>query len=373
MPAGEARDLAATRAQIEAWLGTRVEGATDLRLSEFRSAPGGLSSETLFCEASWNEDGTEHHKRLVLRIRPDGHHVIPDPDLMLQYELMKRMESQNVPVPSVWLAEPDGSVIGAPFFFMEELQGTILLPGHPQPANPDRAPSGPAWSPDDISQIYDNALQVLADLHKVDWRDGFEFVRWPGETALDGIISQVTRWYDVAKRDRDLGVVDAGMAWVLEHQPASTDCCVCWGDARPGNLVIADDLSIAGVLDWEMAVLGPPEADFGWWLMFEEVAFHGFVDGPWPDGVPDRDASIAIYEKFLGRPVEDLRYYEILAAFRLAVINVRLLELGAYGPLADGWILEDTEERMIINDPFTRLLARWLDLDVAGVPVGAAG
>jgi aminoglycoside phosphotransferase (APT) family kinase protein len=371
MTAREDRDLEATRTQIEAWLRTQLPEAQGVALSELRAASGGLSSETLFCGVSWSENGATHAKRLVLRIRPDGHHVIPDPDLMLQYEIMRRLEERSVvPVPAVWLAEPEGSVIGTPFFFMEELAGSILLPSAPQPANPTTESTGPSWSPEDLDQIYDNALDVLATLHKADWHDGFEFVGWPGQTALDGTINQVKRWYEVAKRGRNLGVIDVGMNWVLEHQPASTDCCLCWGDARPGNLVIADDLSIAGVLDWEMAVLGPPEADFGWWLMFEEVAFNGFTSSR-PDGVPDREETIAKYEKRLGRPVEDIHYYEILAAFRLAVINVRLLELGAYGPLSEGWILEDTDERMVINDPFTRLLARWLDLDVSGVPADA--
>ncbi len=374
MTAREDRDLEATRSQIEAWLRTQLPDAQELTLSELGASSGGLSSETLFCEVSWNENGAPRNKRLVLRIRPDGHHVIPDPDLMLQYELMKRLADRSIaPVPAVWLAEPEGSVIGTPFFFMEELTGTILLPGAAQPANPTTQTTGASWSATDLDRIYDNALRVLVDIHQADWQDGFEFAGWPGETALDGTINQVKRWYEVAKRGRDLGVIDVGLQWVVEHQPASTECCLCWGDARPGNLVIADDLSVAGVLDWEMAVLGPPEADLGWWLMFEEVAFHGFRPGPWPEGVPDRETTIAKYEKLLGRPVEDIHYYEILAAFRLAVINVRLLELGAYGPMSEGWILEDTEDRMIINDPFTRLLARWLELDVSGVPVGVVG
>jgi aminoglycoside phosphotransferase (APT) family kinase protein len=138
-------------------------------------------------------------------------------------------------------------------------------------------------------------------------------------------------------------------------------------------MVVAPDLSIAAVLDWEMAVLGPPELDLGWWLMFEKVAFEGFRTGvPWPDGVPDRATTIARYEVLLGRPDNDIHYYEILAALKLAIINIRLLELGAYGPIAEGWILEQTEDRMIIGDPFTRLLATWLDLDPTGEPVASA-
>jgi hypothetical protein len=50
------------------------------------------------------------------------------------------------------------------------------------------------------------------------------------------------------------------------------------------------------------------------------------------------------------------------------VINIRLLELGAYGPIGEGWVLESRDDRMIIGDPFTRLLATWLDMDPTGAP-----
>jgi aminoglycoside phosphotransferase (APT) family kinase protein len=367
------RDLVKTRSDIETWLRTQLPQSQDLAVSELRSAAGGLSSETLFCSVTWNEGPIAHAKRLVLRIRPDGHQVIPDPDPMLQYNLMQALgERSDVPVPGVWLADSAGAAIGAPCFFMEEVKGTILSAANPQPANPTDAVPPPRWSASELGQIYDNALKVLSDLHKVDCGDAFEFLAWPGATALDGTLSQVTRWYEFAKRGRALGVIDVAMQWVVDHKPENPDRCVCWGDARPGNLIIAEDLSVATVLDWEMAVLGPPEVDVGWWLMFEEVAFNRFQIGARPEGVPDREGMIAAYEEHSGRALRDIRYYEILAAFRLACINVRLLELGAYGPMAAAWTLESTDDRMIINDPFTSLLADWLGLDVWGAPAAAA-
>lgn len=362
------RDPERMHAQIEAWLRTQVEGAEDLTLSDFRSASGGLSSETYFCRASWHEAGQHYDKQLVLRVQPDHNQVVPDPSAMFQFRLMKAMGDHSaVPVPGVWWPEPDGTVIGSPFFFMEEVKGTILLPGAPQPAHPDDVPSA-KWEADELAKIYDNALVALAAIHEADVADGFEFLRWEGATALDGLLAQVGHWYEWAGRGRSLGVIDHAMAWVVENKPANDGCCVCWGDARPGNMVVGDDLSIAAVLDWEMAVLGPPEADLGWWLMFEEVAFEGF-QMPRPDGVPDRTATIARYEALTGRSVQDIHYFEILAAFRLAVINVRLLELGAYGEMAEGWIVTQDDGQMIINDPFTRLLAAWLDRDVTGAPL----
>jgi aminoglycoside phosphotransferase (APT) family kinase protein len=349
---------------IAAWIATQIPGSEGVSLSGITAANGGLSSETVFCRAAWKQDGTSYEKKLVLRIRPDDHQVIPDPDTTHQYLIMKLLgERSGVPVPRMWLAESTGSVIGSPFFLMEEVHGTVLLPAAPQAAHPESEPA--KWSSDDLSQIYRNAIDVMAAIHLVDPGQDLDFLRWPGTTAFDGALAQTQRWYDWARRGRDIGVIDVAMKWVTDNRPESTESVLCWGDARPGNMVVAPDLSIAAVLDWEMAVLGPPELDLGWWLMFERVAFEGFRQ-ECPDGVPSREETIARYETALGRSVNDIHYFEILAALKLAVINIRLLELDAYGPISAGWILESTPERMIIGDPFTRLLATWLDLDVTG-------
>jgi aminoglycoside phosphotransferase (APT) family kinase protein len=355
------------RSAVERWIPSQIPDARDVTLSELTAATGGLSSETLFCEARWTEHGQQLERKLVLRLQPDQHLVVPDADVIRQYKLMKALgETTPLPIPAVPFAEPEGSVIGVPFFAMQEVEGTILLPGNPQPAHPNGNATAPVWSGGQLADIYDGALSVLATLHKVELTDAFDFLGRPKGTALDETISQAKHWYEWAKNGRDLGVIDVAMEWVLENLPEHPDCSICWGDARPGNLIVADDLSIAAVLDWEMAVLGPPEVDLGWWLMFEKVAFEGFRTIELPDGVPTREETISRYEELLGRSVRDIHFYEILAAFRLAVINVRLLELDAYGPISAGWILKQDEHRMIIGDPFTRLLAFWLDLEVPG-------
>ena len=41
---------------------------------------------------------------------------------------------------------------------------------------------------------------------------------------------------------------------------------LCWGDARIGNMLFHDDRSVASVLDWEMATIGPAEMDLAWYL-----------------------------------------------------------------------------------------------------------
>jgi len=344
---------------VRKWLARQLAPATDLCVSELSGTEGGLSSEMYFFSASWRDaDGQDRDQEFVIRIRPDFHQVIPDPDAILQYELMKLVgERSTVPVPRVWFAEPDATTIGSPFFIMERVQGTLFQPG-----------GGTQWTPEELATLYDNALGMLANLHKIDHRDGFEFLGWPGKNALDGVLAQASHWYAWTKADRDLGVLDVAYEWVLANKPDTDDCSVCWGDARTGNILVNPDLSLAAVLDWEMAVLGPPEADLGWWLLFERAVFEGF-GLPRPAGVPSREEMIAVYERHLGRPVRNLRYYEILAGVRLGVISVRLLDLNGYGDLGAPWTVEESATKKIVNCPFTRVLAEWLGLDIYGRPL----
>jgi len=353
------RSATDVRDSVRTWLATQLTPATDLTVSELTSTDGGLSSEMYFFSATWRDgEGRAQEQNFVIRIRPDFHQVIPDPDAIFQYELMKRIgERSPVPVPRVWFAEPETTTIGSPFFVMERVPGTLFQPG-----------AGTPWSPPQLATLYDNALKMLADLHHIDPTDGFDFVGWPGKTALDGVIAQAERWYTWTKAGRNLGVLDVAYDWVRANQPTSEDSSVCWGDARPGNVLVNDDLSLAAVLDWEMAVLGPPEVDLGWWLLFERAAYEGF-GLPKPAGVPTREEMIATYERHLGRPTRDVHYYEILAGLRLGIISVRLLDLNGYGDLGAPWTIEDSPLKKIVNCPFTRIVAEWLNCDVYGNPL----
>ena len=51
---------------------------------------------------------------------------------------------------------------------------------------------------------------------------------------------------------------------------------LCWGDSRIGN-VIYRDFEPAGVLDWEMAAIGPREMDVSW-MVFAHLVFESITE-----------------------------------------------------------------------------------------------
>jgi aminoglycoside phosphotransferase (APT) family kinase protein len=146
---------------------------------------------------------------------------------------------------------------------------------------------------------------------------------------------------------------------MTDHKPAEEgEVVLSWGDSRLGN-IIWDDFRAAAVLDWEMASLGQPEMDLGWYLYFNRQ-FADPLGVPRPPGFGSHEETIARYEELLGRPMKDVFFYEVFSGFRFAVVMLRLADL-----LVDSDILP-MESDMGTNNIATQLLTTMLELEPPG-------
>jgi aminoglycoside phosphotransferase (APT) family kinase protein len=326
------------------------EGA--ITVSDLSLPKAGYSNETIFARARWVDQlGATHDQAFVLRVQPSGHQLFVEPDAMRQARVMECLAGY-VPVPTIWLTEPDATVLGAPFFLMHRVPGRI----------PSDVPSWHefGWttelSPDERARLYDSGLAALADLHRVDWHDRLAFLEPAGEgTALDRYIANLERWYRWCEPVRRFStdVIDAALDHVVRNRPATDAALISWGDARLGNMIFSQDLSVAAMLDWEGAAVGPPEIDVGWWLLFEEYLCE--AQGlPRLHGVPDREATILRYEELSGRSVTAITYYEILAGLVFSLINSRLADLMISSGRLEPAVAAEFVTRV------TDLTARWL-------------
>jgi hypothetical protein len=108
---------------------------------------------------------------------------------------------------------------------------------------------------------------------------------------------------------------------------AQSDPVLLWGDARTGNIIFAADRSVAAVIDWEFASIGPPEIDLGWWLMMDEyLTVASGVERL--AGFPDPATTIAYYEARRGHALADLGYYRLLGALTMATTLIRISDIG---------------------------------------------
>jgi aminoglycoside phosphotransferase (APT) family kinase protein len=327
------RDLAATSAALRPLLAAQL-GIDEVEVSGLMLPKAGYSNETIMFTAAWAGPDGRREQDLVLRIEPTGHQLFVQPDAIAQAEVMRGLAGHpGVPVPRVWLTAADRTLFGAPFYVMERRPGRV--PGDV----PSYHRSG--WvvdlTPGERTRMHDAALAALASLHRVDPAQGLGFLNTGGDaggdaggpgTALTRYLDQLVRWNEWCGSSRRFGpdVLDAAMAHLLGNRPDDPAAGVVWGDARVGNMIFADDLSVSAMLDWEAATVGPPGIDLGWWLMFEDYLCEAQGLERLP-GVPDRAATIARYQELGGAEIADVDWYELLACVVMALIGSRLADL----------------------------------------------
>jgi aminoglycoside phosphotransferase (APT) family kinase protein len=334
------------------WLQAQLPGATDVRIDKLTvPQASGLSNLTILFDAAWTQDGEAHAEALVARVAPDGPAVFMTYDLGKEFRVMRALADRTpVPVPRTRWVEEDPAHLGAPFLVMDRASGEI-------PADdPPFTTGGWVLDLDDAGRrtLVERSLQVLADLHAVDWQGlGLGFLA--PEDGSDPFDRDLALWREVFDWARDGGgnpTVEAGLAWLDEHRPDDDRAPVLnWGDARPGNLMFGEDLAVNAVLDWEMVTVGQPDAELGWYLFMQRHHTEG-IGAPLPSGFPDRDETIALYERLSGRAVPHVDYYEVYAAVRLSILMHRagtlMIEVGLMPP----------EATMHLNNPASQLLAK---------------
>lgn len=321
------RDMAAVPAALAGWLATKLPSGAEPAVTLHSGIDAnGMSSETLVFDVSWRDGGEERTAEYIARVVPaaEDFPVLESYALQDQYDTMRIIgESSDVPVPSVGFMEPSGDVLGMPFFLMDRLAGVVP---------PDMMPYnfGGNWlfdaSPEDQLRLQDSTVKTLAALHAIP-AESFAFLdpKLPGATALERNLARTRAWYEFAVRDLERSpLIDRALGWLESNLPDTTESVLVWGDARLGNVMYAD-FEPVGVLDWEMASVGPRELDLSW-LIFAHRVFESMATGFDLPGMPDfmrEEDVVARYAELTGAAIGDLTWYHVHSAVNWAVLFMR--------------------------------------------------
>ncbi len=300
------RDPEATAAGVARWLAAQ-RGAT-VEVTAVAQPSAGLSSETLLVDLT--VDGAP--EALAVRLPPLGPGLFPTYDLDLQARAQQAAADGGVPTAVPAEVVDDEGWVGSPFLVMPVVTGR--LPG-PVPALDDWIRDA---APGDQDRLYDGVLDAVARLHRVEP---------PDRVPRRDLVAELAHWRGYLDWCAEGGPVPAllaeALAWCAERRPAAEPPAVLlWGDVRLGNVVVGTDWGPAALLDWEMATVGAPEHDLGWWWGLEAMAEE--LLGRRVDGFPTREQAQARYEAAVGRPLQDLGWYEVLALVRSTAILVRV-------------------------------------------------
>jgi aminoglycoside phosphotransferase (APT) family kinase protein len=117
--------------------------------------------------------------------------------------------------------------------------------------------------------------------------------------------------------------LELGLRWLRRHLPAPHTKTVVHGDFRMGNMLVGET-GLVAVLDWELVHIGDPAEDLGW---FCNRAWRFGRDELAAGGLGDREELLAAYAAAGGAAldVEELRFWEVLAALRWGTHTLRQL------------------------------------------------
>ena len=291
--------------RLEAYLRRQLPGFDGpVELSQFE---GGQSNPTYLLSTP--------SRRYVLRRKPPGKLLPSAHAVDREYRVISALGATDVPVPRALLLCDDEDVVGTAFYLMEWVSGRIIRdPGFPQVAPADR----PAHS--------EAIVDALARLHSVDVRQvGLEdFGRMGGYVAR-----QFARWSGQYMQDEAAGRVEAMdrlVEWLPTRMPRVDETCVVHGDYRCDNLIFhPTEPRVLAILDWELATLGDPLADFAYYLMVYRMPEAGVPGLAGRDlealNLPDEAACVAAYCQRTGRDgIPDLDFYIAFNLFKLAAV-----------------------------------------------------
>ncbi len=292
--------------RLRPYFARHVDGAGDAPLHADLIA-GGRSNLTYVIG-----DG---EREWVLRRPPLGHVLPTAHDMAREYRVLAALDGTDVPVPHPYVLCEDTDVIGAPFYVMEKVDGIIL-----------RTPEETARLDKDVAcRCSIELVDVMARIHGVDYeRVGLGDFGHP-----DGFVErQVRRWGEQWERSktRELPAIDELARRLRAALPPSPPPTIVHGDYRLDNTMLAadDPGRIVAVLDWEMATLGDPLTDVGLFLLYWGQGDAQIIatgrNVATDTGFISRDEVIDRYAATSGRSVDNLDFYVVLAAYKLAII-----------------------------------------------------
>jgi aminoglycoside phosphotransferase (APT) family kinase protein len=249
----------------------------------------------------------------IVRRPPLGHVLATAHDMSREHRVISALAGTGVPVPAALGLCEDTTVIGAPFFVMERVAGTVYRTAE------QLAPLGA----DRVRPLTSAMMATLAELHRVDPEQvGLaDFGRPEGYLAR-----QVRRWRKQidSSHTRDLAGLDELRSRLEAATPPESAVGIVHGDFRLDNLLVDAEDRIAAVLDWEMATLGDPLADVGLLAAYQRMAENGIGLGiacsTTVPGYLSGTEMIDAYARAGGRDVSGMGFYQALAFFKIAGI-----------------------------------------------------
>lgn len=309
---------------LAAWL--KAQGLLDRATLTVKALTGGQSNPTFLLSSG--------AQRYVLRKKPPGPLLPSAHAVDREFRVMQALQHSDVPVPKLFAYSEELDVVGTPFYIMEYLDGRVIV---------DQ--SLPGLTKTDRASVYQDMNRVIAALHNVDYaKVGLETFGKPGN-YFGRQIARWSRQYKEANTE-DIPELHALIDWLPANIPAGEQTSIVHGDYRLDNLVLhPTEPRAIGLLDWELATLGHPLADFAYHCMSWHIPASLWRGIGGLDlaalGIPDEAYYLKQYSEATGLDgAEHWDFYLAYNLFRMAAILQGIARRAADGTAASSDALE---------------------------------
>lgn len=292
---------------IEGWLATVTEIVPPIT---WERLPGGHSNLTYLLRDS---SGRE----MVIRRPPQGDLLPKAHDMWREYRIIDGLWPTAVPVAEPIAFCDDRAICDTHFYVMGKVEGEALYNGEVVSAwldEPARRRAGEMF------------VDVLAALHSIDPADvGLAELGRP-----DGYVArQLKTWYgswnaSIEYAQHDEPRVHELHALLSSQIPEQGPGRIVHGDYGPHNSLFSQSGEVLAVLDWEIATLGDPLADFAYslnaWTEPGDAGVYGADPPTALPGFPSRAELTERYAAATGADLSQLAFYRSFNSFKTACI-----------------------------------------------------
>ncbi|NVJ86084.1 MAG: phosphotransferase family protein [Algoriphagus sp.] len=308
---------------LKSFLGNKLD--LDSQEIEIRPLSGGFSNLTYLIKTP--------SEKFALRRPPFGYKISTAHDMGREskvLEALRRASYTKSPKPILFYKEDD--ILGAPFFIMEFVEGTILR---------NRLPSSGIIPTGETFQLLSKrSIDCLLELHQLDLeKSGLGLLGKP-EGYVQRQVSGWTERYQRAQTDQ-IPAMEKSAKWLLENIPAKENKGFIHNDFKYDNLVLkSDDLAeIKAVLDWEMATVGDPLMDLGtslaYWAQADDPEILKMFNLTHLPGNFTRQEVIEYYSKHSNLDLQNILFYYVFGLFKVAVIAQQIYKRFKLGQTND--------------------------------------
>jgi len=296
-------------ARLAAFLAEQEPDATDIEVTSYEVMTGGYSRLLARAHVRWRRSGEAQEVTFVLRGDPPPNAILIETDRAYEWDVLRAVEGRANIARAIYF-DDTGEQLGTRAIVLEHSTAESMLPHT-------------ARRGEDLGDLPIRLAEAAASFHTIPIDDLPASIERP--ESYDAYLSaRIDEWRQTdrnhCERDPFLRYI---AAWLDAHRPPPVPLTLIHGDFQSANMLVDEDGHVV-ILDWELAQIGDPREDLGYFKAVAQAAPPDLIEH-------DVEGFCARYRELTGLDESQVNPAIISYFLVLGVVGTvrRLLEGGA--------------------------------------------